>query len=134
MHLFSNKKYLTYYSIRTSYSQKLLFILENFKLKSEVMIGQQVTVSDGVKQILSFRTTALLQKGFTISLGLNFPLKNFIIVRSICFTAGEKKTDTLILKVMIKNLYCLFPPKRGTLLSLIIGALVKGCQKRRVSK
>ena len=60
----------------------------------------------------------------------DFPFQNFIMFRRIRFIVLEKKTDILILNVMMKNLRNLSIEKTQ-LLSLITGVLGKRCGRRR---
>ena len=76
------------------------------------MIKESLLVTESNKSWtigpLHFRKGILLSHDL---MWMNFPSKNFNLFRRISFSAGEKKTDTFILKLMIKNLFYCFCAK-----------------------
>ena len=87
-----------------------VFLFKKFKTKNWSYHWLKIIAGEWVKQIFSYRTTRLSQRIFTISSGWIF-FKIFSMFRRIRFSLQEKKTDILILKVMIKDLYCFFCKK-----------------------
>ena len=84
-------------------------------------------VGDQVKQItnLELKDYHTFTKIFYHIMWLNFPFKNFNMVRKINFFPEKRKTDIFILKVMIKNLYFYFYTNTQYFLSSIIGMLAE---------